>query len=74
MSLLNQGDYLGTLLTAGMCKLLQPSLDHSEVKSLLNHFKLYEVELLSVFQRLGAGSQSAISLLVNLLSSAYLQL
>lgn len=57
-----------------MCKLMQPSLDQNEIKTLLNHFKLYEFELLSVFQRLVAGSQSTISLLVSLLSSAYLQL
>lgn len=74
MNLLNQSGSLGTLLTAGMCKPMQPSLDHNEIKTLLNHFKLYEFELHSVFRRLVAGSQSTISLLVSLLSSAYLQL
>lgn len=74
MSLLNQGDCLGMLLTTGMCKLMQPSLDHSEIKKILNHIRLYEFELLSVFQRLVTGFKSVVSLLVNLLSSAYLQL
>lgn len=33
---------------------MQPSLDHNEIKALLNNFRSYEFELLSVFQSLVA--------------------